>query len=430
MNDITQALSNLEAWLETMRVPGGYGGPVVHWWQNCLAYTGPGCDWRYEGIIAGYVTLWQRTGNSAWLDKARCAGDDLLGAQLPGGNFRASAFELNPYPGGTPHEAAADVGLLLLSRALRAAGSQNWNRYAETAERNLRSFYIGRLWDNDAQLFVDNWSLPSFVPNKACTIVEALILLSELQGSNELIECYALPTLRQVVSMQRRDNGLLKGAFAQAQIRNRVVEKYFPYYVARCIPALVQTYRLTREQQWLDAAMAARDFILLVTEESGLLPQVVYLKGMNRWPQWLAPLGDCLRAVKMLDEYMPVADVSRTEAALLAAQVPSGGFATARGFDSQVSARQEPRTDFRDLVCVSGWNDKVFRFLAGRAHLEADLPLPNLAPFRTKCTVKKQPASWEEDYRGIRLRIGSQTAYSWEKGQLWASKLAPVVMWK
>ena len=45
------AVANLDAWLDTMRSPDGYGGPVAHWWQNCLQFTGAGLDWRYEGII-------------------------------------------------------------------------------------------------------------------------------------------------------------------------------------------------------------------------------------------------------------------------------------------------------------------------------------------------------------------------------------------
>jgi hypothetical protein len=50
-------LARLEAWLESMRGPGGYGGPVAHWWRQSLLYTGPGLDWRYEGIILGYLAL-------------------------------------------------------------------------------------------------------------------------------------------------------------------------------------------------------------------------------------------------------------------------------------------------------------------------------------------------------------------------------------
>ena len=84
MNEPTEidwALARLEAWLETMRGPSGalpYGGPVAHWWQQSLLYTGPGHDWRYEGIILGYLALWERTGENRWLTKACRAGDDVF----------------------------------------------------------------------------------------------------------------------------------------------------------------------------------------------------------------------------------------------------------------------------------------------------------------------------------------------------------------
>src|SRR5690242_5859072 len=42
---IDRAVAGLDAWLESMRGPGGYGGPVVHWWQQSLIYTGAGLDW-------------------------------------------------------------------------------------------------------------------------------------------------------------------------------------------------------------------------------------------------------------------------------------------------------------------------------------------------------------------------------------------------
>src|SRR5690554_1264599 len=107
--DLPLVVARLEAWLETMRGPGGYTGPVAHWWQNCLFYTGPGLDWRYEGIITGYLTLYERTGETRWLSKACRAGDDVLDGQLPSGHFAGSCFELNPYTAGTPHEAACDL---------------------------------------------------------------------------------------------------------------------------------------------------------------------------------------------------------------------------------------------------------------------------------------------------------------------------------
>ena len=76
---ISTVVVSLEAWLETMRGEGGYGGPVAHWWGQCLLYTGPGLDWRYEVIITGYLSLWGRTGEPRWLEKpllrASCAGE-------------------------------------------------------------------------------------------------------------------------------------------------------------------------------------------------------------------------------------------------------------------------------------------------------------------------------------------------------------------
>ena len=146
---IWDAITGLDAWFDSMRVEWpspGYGGPVVHWWNHSLAYQGAGFDWRYEGIVAGYLTLWQRTGDIAWREKAIRAGNDLVEAQLPDGHFRNSAFELNPGTGGTPHEAAADVALLLLARELRSEIDGPRDRFLHAAVHNLEAYWLEMLW--------------------------------------------------------------------------------------------------------------------------------------------------------------------------------------------------------------------------------------------------------------------------------------------
>ena len=100
LETIADAVLGIDAWLDTMRCERGYSGPVTHRWRDCLIYTGVGFDWRYEGIISGYIRLHQVTGESRWLAKARRAGEDLISAQLPDGCFPASSFETNPAPGG------------------------------------------------------------------------------------------------------------------------------------------------------------------------------------------------------------------------------------------------------------------------------------------------------------------------------------------
>ncbi len=207
--EVAEAVTGLDAWLDSMRCPGGYGGPVVHWWRDCLDFAGAGLDWRYEGIIAGYLNLWSATRDKRWLAKARRAGDDLLAGQLPSDNFRNSLFELNPGTGGTPHEAACDLALLRLAAALREQSDPAWETYLGTARRNLVGYYVLRLWDPGARRFGDAPAIPSFVPNKSATLAEALFALARLTGDDAWAERYALPTLDAVrcAPGQRRQFG-------------------------------------------------------------------------------------------------------------------------------------------------------------------------------------------------------------------------------
>lgn len=438
MKQIAQVVANLAAWLETMRAaPGsaaqGYGGPVVHWWQNCLSFTGAGLDWRYEGIISGYLTLWQRTGENRWLAPARCAGDELVKGQLPGGNFRDSTFELNPYPGGTPHEAAADLGLLRLALALRDVGNESAaTPYAAAAMRNLEAYFLNRLWDPTAQSFRDHPDMPSLVPNKACTLVEALFAAACWQGTEEWITCYGLPTLESVLQLQVMAPGWLYGAIAQNQIRGQVVEAYFPYYNARCIPALRLAYDHTGQEHWLASAAAALAFIQYHLDDEGRLPQVVYRRDLNRYPQWIAPLGDVLRAADLLAPYGVSFTGEPVVAALLAGQQPGGGIVTGRGFGSQISQRfrSQAEPDFRDCIPVAGWADKAFAYLAGRVPPDQPLPPPQLQPVKQPCRLRHRAAIWQETETRMSLLANGQTLYHWQKGQPWAAVVAPEVMWK
>jgi hypothetical protein len=429
MNDAQRA-ADLAAWLETMRGTDGYGGPVAHWWRNCLSYTGAGLDWRYEGIISGYLTLWQRTGAPEWLARARRAGDDLLRGQLPSGNFRHSSFEQNPYAGGAPHEAAADLSLLRLAAALRTTGDWDWECYTEAAEANLRCYYLGRLWDESVGAFRDSPEIPSLVPNKICTLAEALFAWVGLSGAGEPVERYALPALRAVIALQVKDPARLAGAIPQNTLRGAVVDAYFPYYVARCVPALLLAYDHTGDERWLAAAVAAGEFIMRHVDRDGLLPQALYPRGANCFPQWIAPLGDVLRAIDLLRPRGFDADTSAIETALHAGCLPSGGVATARGFAAQISQRFDPTAppDFRDHLPVAGWADKAFAWLAGRAPEGRPLPPPQTAEVALDCAVRGQPARWRETAGEMALTAGGRTLYRWRKGKPWASTIAPEVM--
>lgn len=437
----------LDGWLDTMRgehgTRRGYTGPVVHWWQNSLQYTGVAFDWRYEGIIGGYLALAQTDDNAAWLEKARRAGDDVLSGQLASGNYFNSAFELNPYPAGTPHEAAADHGLLMLAAALKTAGDPAWETYSSAARRNIESFYIGYLWDDDAQAFRDQLDRSkSFVPNKSSTLSEALFLLARLTGDERYAERYALPTVDTVMRYQVA-NGKLAGAIWQNVINGQLVQKIFPYYVARCVPALLTAYEYARVsgkpgcERYLEAALAAGQYVASVRRADGSLPQVVYADGtQNVYPQWVSPLGDCLRAWALLEAYGLHIDPTPTIEWLLSGLMSTGGIISGRGFGSQISQR-EPAVvrDFRDLIACVGWVDKAFRYLGeASARLPAEtrsaIHPPPSEPVERECRVRGKRMIFHEDDKTITITHRGVTRYRWEKGTMWASICEPEFFWK
>ena len=417
--EIARAVARLDVWLETMRGPHGYGGPVVHWWQQSMVYTGPGLDWRYEGIIAGYLALWRASGDARWLSRACRAGDDLIAGHLPDGHFRASAFEINPAPGGTPHEAACDVGLLMLAQALRTENDDRWNVYASHAARNLRMFYIQQLWDDHFGAFRDHPRAATFVPNKAATVCDALCLLADLTDHEQLIDRYVLPTLDAIVHHQVR-GGRLDGAIAQNSFGTQQVAKYFPIYIARCIPALVRGHRQTQHQSLLDAAMRAMQFIHRWCGPDGALPTVVYNnERTSDGPMWVAPLGDVLRAAAELRPYGYQGADEPILTRLLAGQDVTGGIQTATGFGAQAGGSLSSTPDLRDVIHVVGWCDKAFRYLA--ANCGPSLPEASCLHFEANVSFRGRPMLFCESQTAIDIHSSGEIRYSWQKGSDWPS---------
>lgn len=381
---IAALVVGLDRWLDATRVDWptpGYGGPVVHWWNHCLAYRGAGLDWRYEGIVDGYLTLWRRTGDRRWLAKATRAGDDLVAGQLPDGHFRNSRFELNPGQGGTPHEAACDVALLALATALGDAADPTADRYLAAARRNLETFLFGRLWHQDTATLWDSPDIESFVPNKAATFVEAVLLLARLTGDADFVARYAAPTGDRILAMQVRQPGdLLDGAIAQNRFGERVVGSYFPLYVARCVPALLGLWERTSDDRYRSGAVAAARFVGRVREPDGGLPQVLYEGGRrNRWPRWVAGAGDVVRALTLAAPHGAAVDPLPTVGWIARGARPDGRIAAAEGFGRPlpwVSRRDRPA----DEVGVVGWCDKALRALAPLAAVDRLDAAPPLAP--------------------------------------------------
>jgi hypothetical protein len=428
----TAALARLEGWLETMRGPTGYGGPVVHWWGQCLRFTGTAADWRYEGIILGYLRLWERSGAEVWLARACRAADDVLAQALPSGGYRYSSFELNPAPFGTPHEAACDVALLRLALVLRAAGRfmEQAERYAATAAANLRQVYAGALWDAEVGGFRDVPYAAAFVPNKQATAAEAWLALAEWESDRTPAQRYALPALRLIGRAQQGDSRH-SGAIDQILTRSRrgwgASGRYFPLYIARCLPALVAGANVFHDAELAHTARGAARFLHAQIGPQGECPLIVYANGAVRQePGWIAALGDLLRGLVAAQEIGTPAPPAALLDRLLAGQDSNGGIRTAHGFAAVPGGRAgADLPDLRDILHVAGWADKAFRYLA-----DVTDPVPEFRPparelFEAECTWQGRRLRLLESPAELRLEQAGRTVYRWQKGQDWAGIDAP-----
>ncbi|ADH64777.1 hypothetical protein Mesil_2937 [Allomeiothermus silvanus DSM 9946] len=399
---IAQALANLEAWLETMRQPGGYGGPVCHWWQHRLRYTGPGHDWRYEGILVGYFQLWQKTGDRYYREKLNRAAFDLLEGQLPDGRYLASRFELNPGTLGTPHEAAATLGLLLA-----LPGLDDPERALAAAGRNLDNL-IAQLYLPEEKAYRDR------VPNKLATLAQALLAYAEATQQEQYLP-YATRALEQALRYQVQE-GPLAGAIHQyAPTSDRGDGRFFPYYQSRCIPPLVEGARVLGEPRYGQAARQTLGFIERTRQTDGGWPMVLYAKGKSiERPRWIAANADVLLAYRALGEPLPEAALDR----LLQAQLKSGGFPTAYGFGND-------KLSPHDLIPVAGWNDKVFRLLAELLPKPAALPAPQVGLTEVEVWVGNTPAWLCENTQALIVQTRGEVLYAWRKGEPWARIVDP-----
>lgn len=405
---LAQAVARQAAWLDTMHQPGGYGGPVAHWWQHRFRSTGPGLDWRYEGILLGYRALWSKSGDERWRLRLRRAADDLVAGQTGDGHYRSSRFEVNPGTLGTPHEAAASLGLLA---AFESEREQSW---FEAARRNLDALVAAL---DDGRGFVDVPGQPGRVPNKLATFAQALLKLAELSGEEHYLD-HARRALADVLNLQLHspaDRGAIH-QYAPDGVRGD--GRFFPYYNARCVPPLLEAAAALGEERYRDAALGVLGFLERTMTADGAWPQIVYARGRDMtWPRWLAGAGDILLAFHAAERPIPSPALGR----LLGAQLGSGGFATGDGFASQQSQRRPSGPpDFRDLLPVAGWNDKTFRLLCELLPAEISLPAPGSGGVDREVRVGARLGRFTETEHEMRIEVANRTAYHWRKREPWA----------
>jgi hypothetical protein len=400
----------------------GFTGPIAHWWESSFLYCGPMIDWRYEGIIAGYVTLFGATGDRYWLERAVSAAESVVEGQLPTSSFRNSSFQYGPIEGGTPHEAAVDVGLLELARSLRGGGIRadgpDWSRYFGAAERNIQAFLIGALWGGrgfrDQPIGND-----ALVPNKNATALEALLLYEELSGRD--MSPYIEGALRVVLAAQ-----IHEGPRAGATIHTGTGAHSLAIgiYTARSMSAVLRYYDRSPRDDLLAAAERALSFLDRLVSPSGVRFGYDRRGRAMSNPAWIAASGDVLRLAILGDRHhlTPPGLVDRLTDLILGHQMPTGGVPTAYGFaDKGLATAHSGLPEFRDMLPVVGWCDKAFRALALLVDQPVGGPRATIQPITRACTWRGRVVTYAETDSAIELRDepSGRPRYRWRKGEVW-----------
>jgi hypothetical protein len=377
-------------------------------------------DWRYEGIICGYVALFRSTGRAVWLQRARQAGDDLVAAQLPSGKFRNSAFQQGPMEGGTPHEAAVDVGLLELAQVLRASGDEMWQKYFAAACRNIEEYLLGELWNGKG--FRDQPWNKTLVPNKNATAIEALILFEALSGRD--MSPY-LDSAAMVILAAQEQTGPRAGATVHLGTgRHRLS---IGIYTARSMCALLQMHRRHPDGKWLEAVDRGLFFLRGLSSlhgtHFGRYPDGTLIAN----PSLIAGSGDILRAMILGRSYglASDADVEALVEVMARSQLLSWGIPTSFGMakrGERLPFRGLP--EFRDVLPVVGWCDKAFRALALIAPPVA-VELTHLPgnEAQVECSWKGRSCIYRESPTKMQLldTATRKEIYHWNKGECYPS---------
>ena len=408
--DINKTLGRLFQWFQTVHGPGGFGGPISHWWESSMLYCGPMADWRYEGILCGYVSLYRSTHDARWLDRAIIAAEDVLSAQLISGKFRNSAFQQGPMEGGTPHEAGVDVGLLELATLFREIGDEHWQKYFRAAELNILRYQIGELWNGEG--FKDQPWDPIMVPNKNATLIEALILYEVLSGQDMTL--YLEKAVEVILSAQEKSGPRAGGIIHRGTGPHRLA---IGIYNARSICGLLRAYERDPRDEILDGVYGSIGFLHgLITQDGSYFGR--YPDGsLIANPRMIAGSGDLLRAMAWGLKYFcgSEEDVLTLINVLTKAQLPTGGIPTGIGFAWRGSHYEyQSLPEFRDILPVAGWCDKAFRALA---LFTSQITDGEIGPVESECLWKGKKYIFRETTNEISLSEldNKKLIFQWKK---------------
>jgi len=300
---------------------------------------------HYYGIIKGYLQLYSRFGEPAYLQKAEAAGAYLCSLQKPNGQYLYDTFEFNsPKPQGLTliHNALPSSALLELYQ------HTNNKRYLATAKKNIH-WFVSRLW---------NGKYLTGCGNQDLCAAEALLRLYTVEKKDVYKQrALSLADLHLQLQIQQGDltGGFLRGFHEQDLV--------IPWYDAKTASRYAAMDDLLHTERYASSIRSTLSFLQKNLSRRGL--HHWYLKHKNAWtsapqPYLIAPAGLVL---DLFSRYKLKTPFDFTDY-----QQADGSFPLASWY-----------TDYRKLPNL-GWNQFMFLYLTQQVKKQLPLSSPTLSP--------------------------------------------------
>jgi hypothetical protein len=410
---LAAAQGRLESWFDSMHGPAGYYGPVVGFRGVGAGYCGPGFDWRYEGLLEGWMAMGRACPEATLAGRIEGALAEIRRSRLANGTLRCSYFESNPFDGGMPHEPILMSSALRARSFLHSVGRPFDPAFDSLLERFVRERLVKELWNKALKTF-NNWiqsEYESYSPAAVASIVEVLVGYQEIAGDGSVLDSMIQGAAESLLAVQIRTGPLAGGI----PVSNRSGVPINPYLAARCLTALTLLHRKLNDDRFSQAGEALSNFLGRISLKQGGFPLQVGPGGAAReTPVFVGATAGVL--VELARSGRLTEPVLQPHLAfILGRQTVSGAFHTAVGFNGGGGAS---RPDWRDVMPVCGWGDKIYHLLA-LLRPGAVTPVPT-GEVRCDVMVRGKPAEFEETQRGMRLTCHPEkTCFAWEKGRKW-----------
>jgi len=363
-SELVRRVALLEKWLSSWKnSKGGYGGLVATFWESsfiCYPHVS-----HQSGMINGYITLYQKTHDKEWLNKAKDAANFLIQNKVSRNDKTEFLYAFGDTPSkgtGLIHQVTPCIALFRLSKILKDSNDLTWKLYFQNAKQVIDEYVIKKLWNGS---FLDcSFKHNNYVHNQSMKACEALMFLNGKKYEKIMKSCGDLITAHQI-----RKPEMLYGAIPQARRDSRVIS----VYNGKCIGGLISLYERFQDEKYLEVAIDLARF-LKKNEQNGAIyshyePRRIigfssftrahaFTWKLKKYPLWIARISETIRNILELKRFGFSINVSPNIHYILKHQRENGSFQNTIGFKGDPN-----RLFWEDVAGIVRWNVCTFELL-------------------------------------------------------------------